>query len=103
VVGTPRRLRLGGVCDGAAVDDGGVGPWPARPNDPTASALCRLVRCLRCGQVSLGNRSYARHGRRGPAGGSACRSTVASGSGGAEGLCASPHALAGRLRKEESR
>jgi hypothetical protein len=27
--------------DGAAVDDGGVGPRPARPNDPAASALCQ--------------------------------------------------------------
>src|SRR5712691_9319425 len=26
VAWTPRRHRLGGVCDGAAVDDGGVGP-----------------------------------------------------------------------------
>jgi hypothetical protein len=32
----PRRQRLGGVCDGAAVDDGGVGSQPARPNDPAA-------------------------------------------------------------------
>ncbi len=39
VAWTPRRQRLGGVCDGAAVDDGGVGPRPARPNDP--AALCR--------------------------------------------------------------
>src|SRR6266571_7343416 len=39
VAWTPRRQRLGGVCDGAAVDDGGVGPRPARPNDPAASAL----------------------------------------------------------------
>jgi hypothetical protein len=39
VAWTPRRPRLGGVCDGAAVDDGGVGPRPARPNDP--AALCR--------------------------------------------------------------
>ena len=31
LVGTPRRQRLGGVCDGAAVDDGGVGPRPAPP------------------------------------------------------------------------
>ncbi len=41
VAWTPRRHSLGGVCDGAAVDDGGVGPRPARPNDPAASALCR--------------------------------------------------------------
>jgi len=34
VVGTPRRRCLRGVDDGAAVDDGGVGPRPARPNDP---------------------------------------------------------------------
>src|SRR5258706_4863028 len=36
VAWTPRRQRLGGVCDGAAVDDGGVGPRPARPIDPAA-------------------------------------------------------------------
>jgi hypothetical protein len=39
VAWTPRRPRLGGVPHGAAVDDGGVGPRPARPNDP--AALCR--------------------------------------------------------------
>src|SRR6267142_3025788 len=66
VAWTPRRQRLGGVCDGAAVDDGGVGPRPAPPNDPAASALCRLIRCLQRGQVSLGNRSYASYGRRPP-------------------------------------
>src|SRR5437764_6421549 len=43
VAWTPRRQRLGGVCDGAAVDDGGVGPRPARPNDPAASAPYRLA------------------------------------------------------------
>ncbi len=41
VAWTPRRHSLGGVCDGAAVDDGGVGPQPAPPNDPAASAPCR--------------------------------------------------------------
>jgi hypothetical protein len=55
VAWTPRRQRLGGVCDGGAVDDGGVGPRPTRPNYPAASALCRLVRCLRRAQVSLGH------------------------------------------------
>jgi hypothetical protein len=54
VAWTPRRQRLGGVCDGAAVDDGGVGPWPARPSDSAASALCR-----KRGEGSLGNRSGA--------------------------------------------
>src|SRR5207302_403392 len=44
VAWTPRRPRLGGVSHGAAVDDGGVGPRPARPHDPAASAPCRLVR-----------------------------------------------------------
>jgi hypothetical protein len=39
VVWKPRRHSLGGVPHGAAVDDGGVGPRPARPNDP--AALCR--------------------------------------------------------------
>ncbi len=57
----PRRHRLGGVHHGGAVDDGGVGPRPARPIDPAASAPCRLVRSLRRGQVSLGNRSCASH------------------------------------------
>jgi hypothetical protein len=60
---TPRRHRLGGVNNSAAVDDGGVDPRSARPHDPAASAPCRLVRCLRRGLVSLGNCSYARHGR----------------------------------------
>jgi hypothetical protein len=40
----PRRPRLGGVCDGAAMNYGGVGLRPARPHDPAASALCRLIR-----------------------------------------------------------
>jgi len=69
VVGwTPRRHRLGGVSPGGAVDDGGVGPRPrpARPHDPAASGPCRLVRCRRRGQGSLGHRSGARHGRRPP-------------------------------------
>src|SRR5882672_4221144 len=44
VAWTPRRQRLGGVYDGAAVDDGGVGPRPVRPNDPAASAPYRLAR-----------------------------------------------------------
>src|SRR5207249_7417866 len=44
---TPRRHCLGGVSHGAAVDDGGVGFWPARPHDPAASTPCRLGRCLR--------------------------------------------------------
>ena len=35
MVGTPRRQHLGGGPDGAAVDVGGVGPRPARPNDST--------------------------------------------------------------------
>ena len=61
VGGTPRRHRLGGVHHGGAVDDGGVGPRPARPIDPAASAPCRLVRSLRRGQVSLENRSCASH------------------------------------------
>jgi hypothetical protein len=33
---TQRRHRLGGVCDGAAVDDGGVGRMAHSPNNPTA-------------------------------------------------------------------
>ena len=41
VAWTPRRPRLGGVPHGAAVDDGGVGPWPARPSDSAVSAPCR--------------------------------------------------------------
>jgi len=61
---TPRRHCLGGVSHGAAVDDGGVGFWPARPHNPAASTPCRLGRCLRRSQVSLGHRSWARHGRR---------------------------------------
>jgi len=36
-------------------------PRPARPNNPAASALCRLVCCLRRGRVSLGHRSGASH------------------------------------------
>ena len=44
VAWTPRRKRLGGAHEGAAVDDGGMGPRPAPPNDPAASAPCRLVR-----------------------------------------------------------
>jgi hypothetical protein len=43
VAWTPRRHRLGGVSHSAAVDDGGVGPRPARPNDPATSALYRPV------------------------------------------------------------
>jgi hypothetical protein len=66
VAWTPRRHSLGGVPHGAAVDDGGVGPRPARPSDSAASAPSGLVRCLRRGQGSLGNRSGASHGRRPP-------------------------------------
>ena len=43
----PRRPRLGGVPHGAAVDEGGVGPRPARPYDPAVSAPSRLDRCRR--------------------------------------------------------
>ena len=43
VAWTPRRHRLGGVSHSAAVDDSGVGPRPARPHDPAASALYRPV------------------------------------------------------------
>ena len=39
---------------------------PAPPNDPAASALCRLVRWLQYDPVSLDNRAGARHGRRPP-------------------------------------
>ena len=45
------------------MDDGGVGPWPARPNDPAASVPCRLVCRLWRGLMSLGNRSGASHSR----------------------------------------
>ena len=63
---TPRRHCLGGVSHGAAVDDGGVGFWPARPHDPAASTPCRLGRCLRRDLGSLGHRSGASHGCRPP-------------------------------------
>jgi hypothetical protein len=43
VAGTPRRPRLGGMPHGAAVDDGGVDPRPARPNNPASSAPYRLA------------------------------------------------------------
>jgi len=56
---TPRRHCLGGVSHGAAVDDGGVGFWPARPHDPPASTPCRLGRCLRRDLGYLGHRSGA--------------------------------------------
>jgi hypothetical protein len=99
---------------------------------PVASAPCGLVCCPRCGLVSLEHRSYARHGRptalrqrlAAPARVARRRSlgrprrlgprrwqglpqhsgsTAASGARGAEEWCASPHAMTGRLRKEESR
>ncbi len=63
---TPRRHCLGGVSHGGAVDDGGVGFWPAPPHDPAASTPCRLGRCLRCDLGSLGHRSGASPGCRPP-------------------------------------
>jgi hypothetical protein len=57
----PRRQCLGGTCDGVAVDNGGVGPRPARPNDPAVPVLYRLVRCLRCAPGSQGPRLGASH------------------------------------------
>ena len=61
VAWTPPRRCLRGVSHGGAVDDGGVGPRPAPPHDPAASALCR-----KRGYGSLGHRSGVRHGRRPP-------------------------------------
>ena len=57
VAWTPPRRCLRGVSHGGAVDDGGVGPRPARPHDPAASALCR-----KRGYGSLGYRTGASHG-----------------------------------------
>ena len=73
---------------------------PARPNDPAASAPCRLVRRLRCGQVSLGSYSCpsARNtgeGRPGPLPGQTRVTRAEHAPGFAATSC--PHALGKRM------